>query len=237
MKKLVLLFALFLAFATNAQESYFTMYAFTVLPKDQGTIYQLVNDFYSKNKPEGVTVSLYENHFADAENKATHSIVFNGTLDALGNMYGGEPNDSFKLFLTQLNSHISEGGQSLAGHSTATFGDNSMQYPIQRYYLLDVEDQANFEKAFAEFSNKHTPAGMLVITGTISAGQSPHGENRWVISGFKDFKAALGGANKLISGPSLDARNKAWGELMANFDSHGGVRLVRDGMRVLMGQW
>jgi len=58
-----------------------------------------------------------------------------------------------------------------------------------------------------------------------------------VVLGFKDFKSALGGATKMLSGAALDARNKAWDEYMASLDSHGGVKLVSTGLRILLGEW
>ena len=73
MKKLSIIPLLLLVTMLHAQEGYFTMYNFSVAPKNVSTVYQLVNDYYSKNKSEGVSVYLYENHFNDSENNFTHS--------------------------------------------------------------------------------------------------------------------------------------------------------------------
>lgn len=53
MKKIIFAFALFVAFSVSAQDSYYTMYRFVVEPQNQATVYKLVDDYYSKNKPEG----------------------------------------------------------------------------------------------------------------------------------------------------------------------------------------
>ena len=101
MRKFVLLFSLLIAYVVSAQDNYYTMYSFVVEPQDEGTVYQLVDDYYSKNKPEGVFVRLFENHFQDGSNNATHHIVFLGTQEAIGKMYEGS-NDKFALFLQVL---------------------------------------------------------------------------------------------------------------------------------------
>jgi hypothetical protein len=234
MKKVMLVFAVFFAFILNAQEDYYTMYSFVVEPQDEATVYKLVDDYYSKNKPEGVFVRLFENHFKDQRNKATHSIVFLGTQEAVGNMYGGGENDKFALFLTKLNQHIKEGAGSAMGRHIAIYGDTSTRYPAQRYYLLDVADTEKFDAGYKKFHSKHNPPGVLVNMGTTIAGQGTGNFNRWVIIAFKDVKTALGGPNKLLSGAALTAREKGWAEFRA---TDGGVEVVGSGMRVLLGAW
>ena len=100
--------------------------------------------------------------------------------------------------------------------------------------MLHVEDGDAFNAAYKAFNSKHNPEGRITAMGNITAGQSPNGENRWVILGFKDFKAAIGGADKLLSEQALAARGKGWDEFRA---TRGGVKSVRTGLRVLLGQW
>lgn len=234
MKKIIIYLLLFTAITINAQESYFTIYNFSVEPHEEGTIYQLVNDYYSANKVEGVSVFLYENHFNDSGNNFTHSIDFAGSFDAIGNMYSGGNNDTWNLFLTKLNQHIKEGFSSAMGTRIASYGDTSTSHPVQRYIMLHVEDGDAFNAAYKAFNSKHNPEGRITMMGDITAGRSPNGENRWVINMFKDFKAAIGGVDKLLSEQALAARDKGWDEFLA---ANGGVRLVRTGLRILLGQW
>jgi hypothetical protein len=210
------------------------MYTFVVEPQDEATVYKLVDDYYSKNKPEGVFVRLFENHFHDAGNNATNAIVFTGTREDLGNMYSGGPNDSFSLFLTRLNQHIKDGSGSAMGRSLSIYGDTNTRYPVQRYYLLDAEDTDAFDAAHIKFHSENTPPGVIVNMGNIISGMAPNGPNRWVIVGFKDMKTAMGGPNSLLTGAALTAREKAWDDFLA---SNGGVRIVRSGLRMLLGAW
>ena len=233
MKKIILLFALFIAFAASAQDNYYTRYSFVVEPQDEATVYKLIDDYYSKHKPEGVFVRLFENHFKNQNVKATHSLVFLGTQEAMGDMYGGG-DETFSLFLTQLNQHIKEGAGSAMGRHIAIYGDTNTRYPAQRYYLLNVKDTDAFEAEYNKFHSKHNPPGVLVNMGTTISGHGAGGANRWVIIAFKDIKSAMGGPNKLLTGAALSAREKAWDEFRAK---DGGVSMVGSGMRILLGAW
>ena len=89
MKKLLLLFAIVFSSSLFAQEYYWTSYSFNVAPEDEEIVAKLTNDYFSlpNSKVDGVTVFLFENHFKDNSNNASHTIVFTGTLDAMGNQY------------------------------------------------------------------------------------------------------------------------------------------------------
>ena len=41
---------------------------------------QIMNDYFSKNKIEGVTVSLYSIMFNPSELESTHEVIFSGEL-------------------------------------------------------------------------------------------------------------------------------------------------------------
>ncbi|WP_445383336.1 hypothetical protein [Robiginitalea sp. IMCC43444] len=233
MKKLSLLLVLFTAFTLSAQEYYFTTYNFTVEPQNVETVYNLFDAYYSKNKPAGVSVGLYENHFNDPENNFSHSVVFGGSLENLGNMYSGG-NDTWNLFLTKLNQHIKEGFSSAMGSRRAIHGDTSTPHPVQRYFLLHVAEMDKFTDAYNKRLTTINPAGRLSMMGTISAGRGPDGANVWVINGFKDFKAAIGGVDALMTDAQKKTMDAAWEESRAN---SGDVTLVRSGMRVLLKSW
>ncbi len=234
MKKLLITIFLLACFSISAQEAYFTTYNFTVEAEDVSTVYKLVDEYYSKNKTEGVSVYLFENHFNDSGNNFSHSIVFAGSLDALSGMYGGGQNDTWQLFITRINQHLKDSFSSAMGTRIASYGDMSKTYPFQRYYILDSEDGDAFEAGFRKFHSEHDPEEIVSMMGNITAGSSPEGENRWVILGFEDFRSAMGGTDVLMTDDEKKARDKAWDEYM---DSHGGVRMIRSGLRILLGNW
>jgi len=233
MKKLFTLLGLLAVFAVSAQEYYFTTYNFTVAPENVQTIYGLFNDYYSKNKPQGVTVSLYENHFHDNGANFTHSVVFSGSLDAMGAAYAGGPNASWDLFLTRINQHIESNYSSAMGSGLAVIGDTSQKHPFQILSLLEVENGSAFLETWKKI-NAMNPTGRVVSIGNIQAGRSPDGANFWIVNSFKDMKSAMGGLNSLMTPAQREARSKAMEETSG---SSGEVRWVRNGLRILLGQW
>ncbi len=234
MKKLITCLLLFTVFAISAQESYWTNYTFIVEPENENVVITLMDDYFKEHKTEGVTVSLYANHFHDSENNATHMIVFSGSLDALGGMYAGIGGDAWDLLGARLDHHIKDGSGARMGTMKKSFGDTDGDYPIQRYYILDVEDTAAFESALTKFNTDHKPEGRTVMMGNITSGVSPEGENHWVIVSFKDFKGAIGGASAGLSTSQRAARDAGWKTFQ---DNNGEVRMVRSGLRVRLGQW
>ena len=220
-------------FTLSAQEYYFTTYNFTVAQENVQTIYGLFNDYYSKNKPQGVTVSLYENHFRDNGANFTHSVVFTGSLDAMGAAYAGGSNAAWDLFLTRINQQIDENYSSAMGSSWGVIGDTSQKHPYQILSLLEVENGSAFFESWKKI-NAMNPEGRVVSIGNIQAGRSPDGANFWIVNSFKDMKSAMGGLNRLMTEAQREARSKAMAETSG---SSGEVRWVRNGLRILMGQW
>ena len=234
MKKLILVSFLFFGLICSAQDIHFTVYNFTVESQNVSTVFTLFDDYFSENKPDGVTVSLYENHFNDSGNNFSHSVVFSGTLDALGGMYSGGNNDTWNLFITKMNQHMKESFSSAAGRQISSHGDASGELRFQRYYLLDVDDMSKFESAHNTYIENNMPEGMTNAMGNISVGHGPEGANVWIINSFKDFKTALGGAYILRTEAEREASSKAWKERREN---DGDVALVRSGLRIQLKSW
>ena len=234
MKKVIFGLLVCMACTLNAQESYWTNYQVVVEPQNVDAFYKLTNDYFTAHKMEGVTVTLYENHFNDPGNNFTHVIGFSGSLDALGNMYANDGGDTWELYLVKLNQQIKAGFSARMGTRKAHTGDLSQDYPIQKYFIVHAEDGGAWDQAYTKYSNANIPAGMLNMVGNITAGVSSDGENRWVINGFKDFKSAMGGASILRSDAQNSTNDKAWKTFL---ESNGKSHLVRSGLRVLMGKW
>ena len=233
MKFLCTLFGLLLAFTISAQESYFTIYNFSVDNEDVPTILNLMEDYFSENKIEGVTVTLYENHFSDSENNYSHSVVFTGTSDALGAMYGGGQTAEWTLFLTRVNMHT-DGFSSAMGRTISGYGDFSTSHPVQKYFILDVEDGSAHTAAYEAYNSKHNPTGRNTSMGSIISGHANDGANRWLVNRFKDFKSAMEGPSSLRSQAENEASRKASQERR---DAQGDVRMVRSGLRIQLAQW
>lgn len=234
MKKLTTCLLLLVTFAISAQQTYWTNYSFIVEPENEATVIKLMDDYFKEHKPEGVTVTLYANHFHDSENTFTHVIGFSGTLDAMGALYTRAGGDAWDLLGARLDHHIKDWAGARMGTVKTSYGDTEGDYPIQHYYLLDVEDAAAFEKGLTKFNTDHKPTGRVVMMGNFTSGVSPAGENHWALVGYKDFKGAIGGASATLSAEQRAARDAGWKTFQ---ETNGGVRLVRSGLRIRVLQW
>jgi hypothetical protein len=234
MKKLITSVLLLVAITINAQESYFTTYNFTVEPSQQSAIVQLMSDYFTAHKREGVTVSLWENHFNDKDNNYSHSVVFAGSLDAMGAQYGNDGGSEWTLFLTQVNQHIKENFSAAMGTRLASWGDMNMKYPVQNYYIVHVEDEPTFLAAYTKYQTSAVRKDWMNMVGSISTGRGNDGGTHWAITGYKDFKSAMGGSNAVMTAAEKTARDKAWKTFT---ETNGGAHLVRSGTRVMVGQW
>ena len=234
MKKSILFLFLTFSLAVQAQTEYWSSYTFVVEPPNVRTVYNLVDSYYKAHKPAGVSVRLFENHFNDHGNNYTHAIVFSGSLEALGNMYGGGPNESFDLFLTRLNQHIKEGYSSSMGYGVASYTGGEGPFPFRRMFLVRAENSAAFEAAFQKMNAEHNPEGRMIFAGEITSGRSAAGETHFIIAAFKTFKAAMAGVGPLIPADKRDAFSKAWKEYT---ETDGGVTVVSTSLRILLGEW
>ncbi|MCJ7467662.1 MAG: hypothetical protein MUO53_13330 [Maribacter sp.] len=234
MKKAIFSLLILMTLSVSAQESYWSNYSVVVEPQNVDMFYKLCDDYFTANKTEGVTVTLFENHFHDAASNFTHVIGFSGSLEALGNMYAKDGGAAWKLFLVQLNQHIKEGSGAYTGTILAHWGDLNEDLPIQKLWIVHADDGATWDKAYTKYATAASLQGVLVLMGNVTAGVSPDGENRWVINGFKDFKSALGGADAMRSDAQKAANAKAWKEFM---DTDGESHLIRSSLRIRIGKW
>lgn len=233
MKKFFTILFLLTFMLVSGQERYWTNYSFIVEPENESTVVKLIDDYFKEHTYEGITVTLYANHFHDQDNEQTHVIGFSGSLDAMGNLYNTVGGDAWDLLGARLDHFIKDGAGARMGEVKKTYGDADGDYPIQRYYILDVEDAGAFSSSMDKFNNDQPPKG-VVVWGNVTSGSSPEGENYWVLVGYKDFKGAIGGARAGLTDDQKASRDASW----KTFDeTNGGVRMVRSGLRIRIGKW
>jgi len=228
MKLLAIVFTLFISISTFAQTRYWSSYNFTVEQKNEAAVKQLMDNYF-KAKPtsEEINAYLYENHFKDNGNNYTHSFIWAGSLEGMGAQYAPKEDKDWELLMTKVNQLAKEGHSATMGNTVVYQGDDK---PIQRYFYLDVEDPIKYLNAFNKYL-KHRPKNQQVLLGGFSAGRSPEGESHWIIIGFDDMKSAMD--------PGVYRRNnsdaeKAWDEYRK---TRGNTRLVRSGLRIMVGSW
>ena len=227
MKKLLLL-SLLVTSVAFSQTRYWTSYNFTVETQNEATVYKLVDEYFKANpSSENVNAYLYENHFKDHGNNYSHSFIWAGTLEGMGSQYSPRQDKDWELLLTKLNQLVDSSHSATMGNTVVNEGETK---PIQRYFYVDVDEPQKYLTAFKKYQ-KYRPKNQQVLMGSFSAGRSPDGESHWIIIGFDDMKSAMD--------PGAYIRNnaqaqKAWDEYRNN---RGKSRLVRSGLRIMLGSW
>ena len=228
MKNTFFLLSLLVTSITFGQTRYWTSYNFTVEPQNQAAVYKLLDDYFTaKPTSDDVNAYLYENHFKDHGNNYSHSLIWAGSLDGMGAQYKPKQDKDWELLLTKLTQLIDDFHSATMGNTVVNIGENK---PIQRYYYLDVEDPQSYLAAFNKYQ-KYRPKDRQVLLGGFSAGRSPDGETHWIIIGFDDMKSAMdAGAYRRNNAQA----QKAWDEYAKN---RWETRLVRSGLRIMLGNW
>ncbi len=231
MKNLLLgVFALCTTFL-SAQEYHWTAYNFTVATEDVEIVGKLVGDYFGVegNKAAGVSVFLFENHFSDNGMNFSHSLIFTGSIDAIGAQYEMGTSAEWQLFLTKMSRYTND-YSSGAGSSVVSFGEPG-SHPIQNLYSMRIVDQAKFAKAFTKYNSKYNPSDRRVTLGRVGLGSSPEGETHYILVGVDDFKTAMSTGSYRENNKAAKA---AWNEYWENT---GEVKLIRSSTRVMMGKW
>jgi hypothetical protein len=225
MKKTILILISTMSFG---QTRYWTSYNVTIEPENVEAVYNLFDDYFKSNPTsEDIDAYLYENHFRDYGNNYTHSFIWAGSLEGMGAQYAPKENNAWELLITKASQLIKETHSASMGNTLVNVGENK---PIQRYFYLDVEDPEKYLMAFKK-SLKFRSKDHQILLGGFSAGLSPDGESHWVIVGFDDMKSAMDPGAFRRSNPEAQ---KSWDEYRKN---RGNSRLVRSGLRLLMGSW
>ena len=232
MKNLLLLLFLFTTSFAFSQEYYWASYSFNVSPEDVETVANLTDDYFSgdDSKSEGVSVYLFDNHFSDSSNNASHSLVFAGSLEAMGKQYSSGENINFQLYLTKMGQHV-ENYSSAAGRSLISFGTPGT-HPVQNVFWLKVKNASQFADGFRSYNSKYNPENRRVTLGAFNLGRSPHGETHYVLLGVDSFMEAF---NVGKYRQDNKAASLAWDKYMSS--NEGNIEVVRTHTRVMLGKW
>lgn len=223
---------LFLGFTLAAQEYYWTSYNFNVDAEDVEITAKLTADYFSQpgSKAEGVTVYLFETHFNDNETNWSHSLVFAGSLDAMGEQYSRGQNDSWNLYLTKIGQYA-KSHSAASGNSLKSYGEIGT-HPIQNILWLDVNDAGKFAEAWKNYHGKFNPEDRRITLGQFRLGRSSMGETHYVLQGFSDFKSAFN-PNKYREENKV--AQKAWSEFYDVASKE--VTILRSNTRIMLGKW
>ena len=232
MKNIILSLLLLISLNLSAQEYYWTTYSFDIEAEDEEIVTKLFNDYFSatNSKAERVSTFLFENHFVDSANHASHTVAFTGTLDAMGDQYSQGENVSWELFTTKLNRYITH-HSAASGRSLISVGTPG-SHSIQNLVIFKVKDAAKFANGFKEYNSQFNPKDRRVTLGGFNLGRSSDGETHYVLIGVDSFKDAMNLGKYRDSNPAAKA---AWEKYMKDID--GNAEILRTQTRVMIGKW
>ena len=190
MKKLLSISLLF--FVTLSFSQRWSAYGIKVAPQNEETVVQIMNDYFSKNKIEGVTVSLYSIMFSPSELESTHEVIFSGEAEAMAELYTPEfQNMSWQLFATKINNFI-EPVFSGNGWRNLNFGPEDTM-PFQVVYISNVDWSKNGEWVSMQdtMRTKYPRNDISWATGGISVGGPMSEGNAWVVVGYPTYEDYL----------------------------------------------
>ena len=122
MKKILSITLLF--FVTLSYSQRWSAYGFKVSPQNEETVVKIIDDYFTANSIEGVTVSLYSIMFTAADLNFTHEVIFSGEAEAMAKLYSPNFQDTaWQLFSSKINNFIEENVFSANGWRAFEFGD------------------------------------------------------------------------------------------------------------------
>ena len=212
MKKIILIFSLFIYYISFSQQV-FWYDVYLEVDSNASAVADLVDDFYSNYpKPSDVKVAFSSLPLKGASEKATHIISFSSeSSKSLANFRSSLKGSKWNLYLSKMSSYI-KSSRANAGRSLVNNGSKS-SYPIGQAWVFKIKnkDLNSTIQAFDKFI-KSTEFDGYVGMGQIVHG-SENGESVYVYSTYADLNEAFN------FGPRNEKEGAAFAEVFAAFDA------------------
>ena len=192
MKNILLMFLLCSMTYVNAQ--HWSAYGLKVSSENEEIVVKIIDDHFTKNKIEGITVSLFKIMFTPTELPITHTIVFSGNAEKIGKMYNPEfINISWQLFSSKINNFIDENVFSGHGAEFLSFGPET-SLPISLVEIWKSEswdDLQKFRNAIESLRTKYPRDYESFKNGGIAVGGPTSEGNVYNVLGFPSYEDYL----------------------------------------------
>lgn len=234
MKKLlsfILIFWVSFSFSQN-----WSAYGIKVAPENEETVVKIMDDYFTNNKIEGVTVSLYSIMFTAADLNFTHEVIFSGEGDAMAKLYEpGFQNTSWQLFSSKINNFV-ENVFSGQGWRNFNFGETM---PFQLVYTFKGKrSEINKWMAMENKLNEKYPQDFRSFAaGGINAGGPSNKADYWMVTGWKtyaDYNENWNNTQKFRAENPAFVKEKA--KMEKDIDASD-AEFITKTMRVLVKQW
>ena len=227
----ILIFWVSFSFSQN-----WSAYGIKVAPENEETVVKIMDDYFTNNKIEGVTVSLYSIMFTAADLDFTHEVIFSGEGDAMAKLYEpGFQDTAWQLFSSKISNFV-ENVFSGQGWRNFNFGE-TMPFQLVYTFKGDYEEINKWMAMESELNEKYPKDFRSFAAGGINAGGPSNEASHWMVTGWKTYADYIEGWN---NSQKFEAENPAYvkeKERMEKDIDYSSVEPVTKTMRVLVKQW
>ena len=189
MKKLLLLFGLFISINSYSQNIYWYDVIIDVNGEDAESVIELVTDYYSNiDIPKDVSMSFSGIRMKGNSFKGTHILsMFSPSPKSLAKFIGSFDGPNRQLYVSKIRKYI-KSSRRVSGVGLLNL-NLEMQQPIGQAWLFKVKDQGAFAAAFGKLMKTFKPSG-LISMGNLVHG-TDNGENMYVYGTYPDLESAF----------------------------------------------
>ena len=189
MKKLLLLFSLFISFTSFSQNIYWFDVTIDVDGGNASSVAELVTGYYSGIKiPEDVSVSFSSIAMKGNSFKGTHILsMFSQSAKSLADFRASLKGPKWDLYISKMGKYVNSARRG-AGVGLLNFNLDNPQ-PIGQAWIFKVKNQPSFAASFGKLM-KSTKTPGLVSMGQIVHG-SDNGENMYIYLTYPDLESAF----------------------------------------------
>ena len=227
----ILIFWVSFSFSQN-----WSAYGIKVAPENEETVVKIMDDYFTNNKIEGVTVSLYSIMFTAADLDFTHEVIFSGEGDAMAKLYEpGFQDTAWQLFSSKISNFV-ENVFSGQGWRNFNFGE-TMPFQLVYTFKGEYEEINKWMAMESELNEKHPKDFRSFAAGGINAGGPSNEASHWMVTGWKTYADYN---NNWSNNQKFRAENPAFvkerDRIEKNID-YSSVEFITKTMRVLVKQW
>ena len=235
MKKLLSITLLF--FVTLSYSQRWSAYGIKVSPENEETVLKIIDDYFTNNKVEGVTVNLFSIMFTAADLNFTHEVIFQGDAESMSKLYTPDFQDTaWQLFSSKISNFIDENVFSGNGYRSFEFGE-LMPFQMVQTFKGDNENINKWRRMTRELNEKYPRDYRSFASGGIIVGGPSNEANNWIVTGWKSYADYL---NNWQSTQNFNKENpkflKERDKMNAEID-YSNIEPVKKFMRLLIKQW
>lgn len=234
MKKLLSFILIF--WVSFSYSQIWTAYGVKVAPENEEIVVKIIDDYFTNNKIDGITVSLYSVMFTAADLDFTHEVIFSGEAEAFAKLYEpGFQDTAWQLFSSKI-SNFSENTFSGQGWRNFNFGE-TMPFQLVITFKGDWQEINKWTAMETKLNEKYPQDFKSFASGGIVVGGPSNKASSWMVTGWKTYADYLSNWN---NSQKFEAENPAYVKEKAKMEKeidYKSIEPVTKTMRVLVKQW